>query len=118
MHTLCRSPRKEEIQMNPMFKKPKAAKVEFSLSQIQGNPATRKQLEGFIAEIVLCKNKIKSESEAVGDIRKEAKDSLGIPPKILMKLVRESMSAGSIEAELQDLETVKAISEVIDGTTP
>lgn len=100
--------------MNPMFKPPKAAKVEFSLAQIKGNPATRKQLEGFIEEIALCKGKMKTEAETIGDIRKEAQISLGIPGKILMKLVKESMSAGSTEAEMQDLETVQAISEAIE----
>lgn len=104
--------------MNNMFKAPRSKKVEFSLSTIKNNPATLKQLEGFIEEICLAKGKIKVEQETVGDIRKEANDSLGIPGKILMKLVREHMSAGTIEAEMNDLETVQALSHVIEGTTP
>lgn len=102
--------------MNPMFKQPKRAKVEFSLATIKGNPVTRKQLEGFIEEICLSQQKAKTERETIGDIRKEANDSLGIPGKILMKLVRESMNAGTIEAEMQDLETVQAINQAIEDS--
>lgn len=97
-------------------KRGKKAKPEFSLATIQTNPATRKQLEGFIAEIVLSKGKMKTERETIGDIRKEASDSLGIPGKILMQLVKESMDTGATEAQIQDLETVQAISEVLDPT--
>lgn len=99
---------------NPFANPKKSNKVEFSLGQIKDNPVTRKQLEGFIEEVGLCRSKIKSEQEAISDIRKEAKDSLGIPSKLLMKLVRENMQAGTIDAELQDLETVKAISDAIE----
>ena len=102
--------------MNPMFKTPKSNKVEFSLSAIQANPVQMKQLEGFIEEIVLWKSKIKSAQEGIGDIRGQAKDTIGIPGKILMKLVRESMSAGSTEAEMSDLETVQAITQAIEGS--
>ena len=102
--------------MKPFGKPAKAKKVEFSLDQIRNNPVTRKQLEGFIEEISLCKGKIKTEQESISDIRKEAADSLGIPGKLLMKLVRESMQAGSIEAELQELETVQAISQAIEDS--
>lgn len=93
----------------------KKTKVEFSLSTIQSNTATRKQLEGFIEELVLCHGKIKTEKESIKDILTEAKDSLGIPSKILNKLVKENMAPGSIEADMHALEEAQAISEVIDG---
>jgi uncharacterized protein (UPF0335 family) len=98
------------------MRKPKGNKVEFSLATIKGNPATRKQLEGFIEEIALCKSKMKTEAESIGDIRKEAHDSLGIPGKILMKLVKEHMSAGATEVEMQELETVQAIVAAIEDS--
>ena len=104
--------------MNPMFKAPKANKVEFSLSSIQANPVQMKQLEGFIEEIVLWKSKVKTAQEGIADIRGQAKDTIGIPGKILMKLVRESISAGSTEAEMSDLETVQAITQAIEGSQP
>lgn len=90
-------------------------KVEFSLDSIQNNPVTRKSLEGFIEELVLCKRKIKTEQESIKDIRTEAKDSLGIPSKILLKLVRENMEPGSLEAEAHVIEEVQALAEAIEN---
>jgi len=90
-------------------------KVEFSLDSITNNTVIRKQVEGFVEEIVLCKGKIKNEQEAIRDIMSEAKDSLGIPRKILNKLVKENIAPGSIESEVHDLETVQEISAVIEA---
>ena len=90
------------------------AKVEFSLETIKQNPTTKKQLEGFIAEVVICKRKIKDEREAIRDITVEAKDSLGIPGKVLNRLVKENMDPGSLEAEASELETVQSISEALN----
>ena len=103
--------------MKNQFEK-KSKKVEFSLSALQANPVTQKQLEGYIEEIVLHKREIKNRQAGIGDCRQQAKDSLGIPGKMLMKLVRENMDVGSIEAEMHELETAQAISQVIDGTAP
>ena len=88
------------------------AKVEFSLETIINNPVTKRQLEGFIEEIVLCKGKIKQEREAISDIVKEAKDSLGIPGKILNGLVNERLNPGSIDAKQHEIEE---ISDIADG---
>lgn len=101
--------------MNNPFKK-QSKKVEFSLSAIKANPGQMKNLEGYIEEIVLWKGKIKTAQGGIGDIRNEAKDTLGIPGKILMKLVRENMSEGSIESEMNELELVQSISQAIEGT--
>ena len=90
-------------------------KVEFSLDAITGNPVTKGQLEGFIEEIYLGKQKVATENEAIKDIRNEAKDSLGIPGKVLMRLVRERQQPGSLEAEVHQLEEIQAISEAMDG---
>jgi len=95
----------------------KKTKVEFSLATIQGNTTTRKQLEGFIEELVLCHGKVKTEKESIKDILSEAKDSLGIPSKILNKLVKENMAPGSIAADMHSLEEAQAISEAIEGQT-
>ena len=92
----------------------KKLKVEFSLNTIQNNTVSRKQLEGFISEVVLCRGRIKSEQEAIKDIMGEAKDRLSIPGKILNKLVKENMNPGTIEAEVHDLEAVQQISEAIE----
>lgn len=94
----------------------KKTKVEFSLDGLLNNPVTKKQLEGFIEESVLCRSKIKTEQEAIRDIRNEAKDSLGIPGKILGKLVKESMNPGSIDADVHDLEEVQKIANGLGMT--
>lgn len=93
----------------------KTKKVEFSLETLQTNPVTRKQLEGFIEEIVLCKRKITQENDAIKDIRRESKDSLGIPGKILMRLVRENMEPGTLEAEAHEIEEVQALHVAIEN---
>lgn len=90
----------------------KKTKVEFSLESLINNQVTRKQLEGFIEELVLCKGKIKQEREAISDIVKEAKDSLGIPGKILNGLVNERLNPGSIDAKQHEIEE---ISDIADG---
>jgi len=95
----------------------KPSKVEFSLETIRNNSVTRKQLEGFVDEVVLCMQKIKSEQEAIKDIRTEAKEQLGIPGKVLGRLVRERMQAGSIEAEIAELEEAQALADVIEGSS-
>lgn len=87
----------------------KTKKAEFSLGALLANPVTMKQLLGFIDEIVLCEGKIKSEREAIKDIRGEAEQSLGIPSQILNDLVREKMDQGSIDAKIKKLEEAKDI---------
>ena len=87
------------------------SKVEFSLEGLLNNPVTKKSLEGFIEELMLCKLKIKSEREAISDIIKEGKDSLGIPGKILNGLVNEKMNPGSIDQRVHEMEEVQQIAE-------
>jgi hypothetical protein len=87
------------------------AKVEFSLETLINNPVTKRQLEGFIEEVVLCRGKIKMEKEAISDIVKEAKDALGIPGKILNGLVNEKMNPGSIDAKQHEIEEINDIAE-------
>lgn len=82
----------------------KTKKPEFSLSTLLANEVTKKQLLGFIEEVVLCEGTIKSQREALKDIKTEAETSLGIPSSLLSDLVRERMDAGSIEAKIKKLE--------------
>lgn len=85
-----------------MADKPK--KPEFSLQGILGNEVTKKQLLGFIEEIVISEGKIKSEREAIKDIKGEAETALGVPSNVLSELVRERLDQGSIEAKIKKLE--------------
>lgn len=89
----------------------KQPKLEFNIDTIVNNPVTKRQLEGFIEELVLCEQKISQEREAVKDIRNEAKDALGIPGKLLGKLVRERMNPGSIDQAAHDIEEAQAAAE-------
>ena len=86
-------------------------KVEFSLESLVNNPVTKKTLEGFIEELVLCRTKIKTEKETIKDIVGEAKDSLGIPGKILNGLVNEKMNPGSIDQRQHEIEEISDIAE-------
>lgn len=87
---------------------------QFSLDVIQKDSMKKKQLDGFIEEVILSQDKIKREKEALRDIFTEAKDSLGIPRKVLNKLVKERTDPGTIEAEARDLEEIQQIAEVLD----
>lgn len=102
-------------------KKPKRQKVEFSLDNLTKNPVLKGQLDGFIQEIELHRNAQKSAAEGIKDIRNEAKDALGIPGKVLNKLVRERMNPGSIDAEVHDLDEIQQLAVglgMTDGSTP
>ena len=90
-----------------MLDKPK--KPEFSLQTILSNDVTKKQLLGFIDEIVLAESKIKSEREAIRDIKGEAESALGVPSNVLNELVREKLDQGSIDAKIKKLEEAKDI---------
>ena len=82
-------------------------KPEFSLATVMANEVTKKQLLGFIDEIVLCEGKIKSEREAIKDIKGEAESALAIPSQMLGELVRERLDNGSIDAKIKKLEEAK-----------
>ena len=82
------------------------AKVQFSLDSIINNPISKRSLEGFIEEIVLHRKTINTEKAGIKDIVNEAKDSLGIPSKILNGLVNESMNPGAIEQRQHDIEEI------------
>jgi len=87
----------------------KTKKPEFSLQGILTNKATKDQLLGFIEEIVIAEGKIKSEREAIKDIKGEAETALGVPSNMLNELVRERLDQGSIEAKIKKLEETKDI---------
>ena len=91
------------------MQEPKSKKPEFSLAGVLGNEVTKKQLLGFIEEIVLCEGKIKSEREAIKDIKGEAETTLAIPSTVLSELVRERLDNGSIDAKIKKLEEAKDI---------
>jgi len=99
-------------------KEQKSKKVEFSLDQIQNNPATKSQLKGFIEEVVLVQRQMKTAKESLKDIVDQAKESLGMPPKVLMKLAKENMDPGVIEAEVHELEEIQAVAEAMESTKP
>ena len=87
----------------------KAPKAEFSLDSITNNPVTKQQLEGFIEEIKLHRGEINKAKEAIKDIHNEAKDSLGIPGKILSGLVAELMEPGTLDQRAHELEEISDI---------
>jgi hypothetical protein len=87
------------------------SKVEFSISTIMSNEVTKKQLHGYVQELAICRDKMKSEANAIKDIKSVAKNDLGIPGKILNQLLKEYLDDGSIEAEILQLEEAKQLSD-------
>ncbi len=86
-------------------------KVDFSLNTIISNPISKRQLEGFLEEIVICREDLKKQRNAIKDILVEARDSLGIPGKILNGLANEKMNPGSIDQKQHDLEEISDFAE-------
>lgn len=87
----------------------KTTKTQFSLDSITNNPTTKKSLEGFIEEIKLHRGEINKAKNSIKDIQTEAKDSLGIPGKILSGLVSELMEPGTIDQHQHELEELSDI---------
>jgi hypothetical protein len=82
-------------------------KIEFSLSGVLANEAQKKQLLGFIEEIVLWEQKIEEAKAGIKDIKGEAKDALDIPTTTLNELIRERLDNGSLDEKIKKLEGVK-----------
>ena len=70
---------------------------------------------GFIQEAVLCMHHITRQREAIADICAEAKDALGIPPKIFKKLTKDYVSAGTLDVEENVIEETKVLRDAIDA---
>lgn len=84
----------------------KTTQTQFSLNTIINNPVTKRQLEGFLEELVLLHLKIKDAKNGIKDILNEAKDSIGIPGKILSGLAMEKMNPGTIDQKQHDIEEI------------
>lgn len=93
--------------------KTKKVKPEFSIDKVLNDETLMKQLEGFIEEFILVQEKINQEKEAAKDIKNEAKDSMGIPPKTLLKLVRLKTGQSSIEGAEKELEELRQLVEAL-----
>lgn len=93
--------------------KNKKVKPEFSIDKVLNDETLMKQLEGFIEEFILVQEKINQEKEAAKDIKNEAKDSMGIPPKTLLKLVRLKTGQSSIEGAEKELEELRQLIEAL-----
>lgn len=93
--------------------KQKKAKPEFSIDRVLNDDNLKKQLEGFIEEVILSQEKLNQEKEALKDIRNEAKDSMGISPKMLMKLVRLKSGQSSLEGAEKELEDLRQLLEAM-----
>lgn len=76
------------------------------------NEQGRKILKGFIEEAVMIKREIRTRNESYRDIAKEAKDKLGIKPKIFSKLVKAEI-VGDLEHEKREFDEVEGLYEVI-----
>lgn len=91
----------------------KQNKPEFDLNTALNDPAVKTQIKGFVEEIGKLRLQQKSAGDAMKDINTEAKDSLGIPGKILNKLVREWLTEGTIDGEIHQLEEAKLLAEAL-----
>jgi uncharacterized protein (UPF0335 family) len=91
------------------------AKTEFSIESITSNETAKKRLLGFIEEAILANRKIKTEQETLKDIRNEAKDSIGIPPKVFNKLLRLQLEGASLDQEMEELEKIGCLNEMLEA---
>ncbi len=93
--------------------KNKKTKPEFSIEKVLNDDILMKQLEGFIEEVIIVQEKINQEKESLKDIKNEAKDSMGLSPKILLKLVRLKTGQSSIEGAEKELEELRQLVEAL-----
>jgi hypothetical protein len=84
--------------------KGKKTKVEFNLKTVLGNDVTKKQLLGYIEEIILHENAMKHAREGIKDIKGEAETTMGIPTSLLNDLVKERLDNGGLDARIKTLE--------------
>lgn len=96
----------------------KSSKPEFNIDAIVNNPVTKQQLLAFVEELGLAQSEIDKAKNAMKDITEEAKTSLGIPGKVLNKLLREKLDPGALEGEIHELDEVQAVAEVLGYVTP
>lgn len=91
----------------------KNATPAFSLEAVFNDVTKRKALEGYIQELEIFHGQLKLKKEEISDIRRNAKETLGIPPKVLNKLVKDRMKPGTIESEAKEIEEIKDISDAL-----
>ena len=91
-------------------------KETFDLNTIVNDDTKSKMLRGFIKEVMECQIKVNQENEAIKDIRTEAKDKLGLPPKLLNKLVKAvQQDEEAINEEREMLDDLEALVKVVQG---
>jgi 3-deoxy-D-arabino-heptulosonate 7-phosphate (DAHP) synthase len=84
---------------------------QFSIATIVGNETTKKQLRGYIEEIVGHKNAIKNAMTDIKLIKDTAKDTLGIPGKTLGQMVKEYLDDGVLDDQIEQLEEAKTLTD-------
>ena len=87
---------------------------DFDIHYIMNDPAKAKQLNGFIDETMICMRKIASEREAIGDIRNEAVDQLGIPAKLFNDMVRTKYN-DDLDEKRKKMEMLEEAMSAITG---
>lgn len=103
------APTKKEI----ILKKQKKQKVVFDLNELLNDADKKMQLAGFIDEYGIAIEQVKGKQLDIKNIRDEAKESLGLPPKVLLKLVKEHQERGFLDAEIKGLEDIKTLSDAV-----
>lgn len=74
--------------------------------------ADKKMLKGFIEEAILHKRTQADAASDIKDIRTEAKEKLGVPPKIFNRLVRAAYKDAFVE-ERREYEEFEGLVEAI-----
>lgn len=96
-----------------MAKKSKKAPVQFDINEIMNDPDKRRDLAGFVEEAVEAMQKMESNQLQLKSIRTASKDSLGIPPKVLNRLIKENLATGFLAGEVKELEDIQSLSDAI-----
>jgi hypothetical protein len=85
----------------------------FDLDDVMNDPDKKMVLAGMVDELSIALEQVKAKQQEVKAIRTEAKDSIGIPPRLLNKLVKEHMEKGTLDGEIKTLEDTKALADAI-----
>ncbi len=95
------------------MKKGKKAPPVFDMNEIMHDPDKKAQLAGFVDELVEALQKLDGIQHEIKGLRDAAKETLGIPPKRLNRLLKESLEVGYIAGEVRELEETQTLSDAI-----
>lgn len=87
--------------------KEKTSTPHFDIDAIMADEKKKAKLDVFVDELVEHNKKIGKIKEDMKIVRDDAKESLGIPPRVLNKFVKAKLSPDKLLSEAKDVENAQ-----------